>query len=122
MIEMAIILPLLILLLIGLCLGELGAFRYQQVAALAHESARWASVHGKEYAKATNKTIATKDDILQNVIKPRAIGLDLSKITHELLWNPEQNLVTVTIQYTWTPESFFAPRTFSCTAIALATY
>ncbi len=122
MVEMAIVLQLLILLLIGLCVGELGAFRYHQVAALAHEGARWASVHGKEYAKQQNKAIATKEDILENVIKPRAVGLDLNKISHEVKWNAECSLVTVTVQYTWTPEYFFSPRKFSCVAVALATY
>ncbi|HUP79699.1 MAG TPA: TadE/TadG family type IV pilus assembly protein [Pirellula sp.] len=122
MVEMAIVLQLLILLLIGLCVAELAAFRYHQVAALAHEGARWASVHGKEYAKQNNKAIATKEDILENVIKPRAIGLDLKKISHEVTWNAEASLVTVAVQYTWTPEYFFLPRKFSCVAVALATY
>ncbi len=122
MVEMAIVLQMLILLLIGLCVGELGAFRYHHVAGLAHEGARWASVHGKEYAKQTNKAIASKEDIFENVIKPRAIGLDLNKVSHDVKWNAEGSLVTVTVQYTWTPEYFFSPRKFSCVAVALATY
>lgn len=122
MVEMAIVLQLLFLLVIGLCVGELGAFRYHQVAALAHEGARWASVHGKEYAKQNNKTIATKEDIFENVIKPRAVGLDLNKISPEVTWNAEGSLVTVTIQYTWTPEYFFSVRKFSCVAVTLVTY
>ena len=121
-VEMAVVLPLLILLLIGLCVAELGAFRYHQIAALAHESARWASVHGKEYAKQTNSSIATSQDIFDHVIKPRAMGLDLNKITQEVDWDTKRNLVTVTVHYVWTPEAFFAPQTFSCTAIAFATY
>ena len=122
MVEMAIVLQLLFLLVIGLCVGELGAFRYHQVAALAHEGARWASVHGKEYEKQNNKTIATKEDIFENVIKPRAVGLDLNKISHDVTWNAERSLVTVTVQYTWTPEYFFSARKFSRVAVALATY
>ncbi len=122
MVEMAIVLQLLFLLLIGLCVGELAAFRYQQVAALAHEGARWASVHGKEYARQNNKSLATKEDVLENVIKPRAIGLDLNKISHQVTWNAEGSLVTVSVQYTWTPEYFFLARKFSCVAVALATY
>ncbi len=121
-VELAIILPVLMLLLIGLCVLELGTFRYQQIAALAHESARWASVHGKEYAKQTGQSIADAEDILENVIKPRAHGLHLSKLTHELHWDEGENLVTVRIVYTWTPEAFFTPQTMTCTAIALATY
>ncbi len=121
-VELAIVLPTTILLLIGLCVTELGAFRYQQVAALAHESVRWASVHGKEYAKQTGGTIATREDIFKNVIKPRAIGIDPNKIDCDVQWDVEKNFVTVKIQYTWTPEAFFAPQKLSCTAIAIATF
>lgn len=121
-VELAMILPALMLLLIGLCAVELGAFRYHQIAALAHESARWASVHGKEYAKQSNRSIATSEDIFEKVIKPRAKGLDLSKLAHRVQWDKEGNLVTVRIEYTWTPEAFFSPQMLSCTAVALATY
>ena len=121
-VELAIVLPTVILFLIGLCVAELGAFRYHQIAALAHESVRWASVHGKEYAKQTGGNIATRDDIFKNVLKPKAIGVDLNNIVCEVQWNEEQNVVTVKIQYIWTPEAFFAPQKISCTAIALATY
>lgn len=121
-VELAIVLPTAFLLLIGLCVAELGAFRYQQIAALAHESVRWASVHGKEYARQTGGNIATVDDIFTNVIKPRAVGVDLNNIVCEVQWDAERNVVTVKIQYIWTPEAFFAPQKLSCTAIALATY
>lgn len=121
-VELAIVLPTTILLLIGLCVAELGAFRYQHIAALAHESARWASVHGKEYARQSGGNIATREDIYKNVIKPRAVGLDVNNINYEVQWDADKNVVTVSIQYIWTPEAFFAPRKLSCTAIALATY
>ena len=121
-VEMAIILPLLILITIGLCVAQLGAFRYHQIAALAHESARWASVHGREYAKQTNRHIANSDDIFENVIKPRAIGLNLGKLTHKLVWEKDGNVVHVSISFVWTPEAFFTPRSISCTATSLASY
>lgn len=121
-VEVAIVLPLVMLLMIGLCVAELGAFRYQQIAALAHERARWASVHGQEYARQSNAVIATNQDIFEKVIKPKAKGLDLNKLSHNVQWNEEGNVVTVRIQYTWTPEAFFAPQQLTCTAISLATY
>lgn len=121
-VEVAIVLPLVMLLMIGLCVAELAAFRYQQIAALAHESARWASVHGQEYARQSNSSIATEQDILEKVIKPNAKGLDLNKLSHNVQWNGEGRVVTVRIQYTWTPEAFFAPQKLTCTAISLATY
>lgn len=121
-VEMAVILPLLFLITIGLCVAQLGVFRYHQIAALAYESARWASVHGKEYAKQNNRHIANSDDILENVIKPRAMGLDLSKLTHKLVWEEGGNVLHVSISYVWTPEAYFTPRTISCTTTTLATY
>ena len=39
-VEMAITLPLAVLLIMGLLVGGLGVFRYHEVAALAHEGAR----------------------------------------------------------------------------------
>jgi len=121
-VEMALVLPGLLLLTIGLCVAELGAFRYHQVAALAHEGARWAAVHGKDYARRNGKSLATASDILENVIKPRAAGLDLSKVTHEITWEHNNALVTVKVNYVWQPQAFLPSRTFSCTAMALATY
>lgn len=123
LVEMAIVLPPLMLMGIGLCVAELGVFRYHQVASLAHESARWASVHGKNYARRAKKPIASTNDILNNVIEPRATGLDLSKLTSVLEWNENFTAVTVTVSYQWTPEAlFFAPKTFTCAAVALSSY
>ena len=122
-VEMAIVLPLFMLMSIGLCVAELAAFRYHQVASLAHESARWASVHGSNYARRAKKPIATTNDILKNVIEPRAIGLDLSRLTAVLEWNEDLTALAVTVNYEWAPEAlFFVPQTFTCTAITLSSY
>jgi Flp pilus assembly protein TadG len=123
LVEMAIILPLVMLVGIGLCVAELAVFRYQQVAALAHESARWASVHGKNYSKITKQPVASNSDIWENVIEPRAVGLDTSRLTSDLQWDAKYTSVKVTVSYQWTPEfAFFAPKTFTCTAILLSSY
>lgn len=45
-VEAAIALPVAFLLILGTCVIGLGVFRYQQVASLAREGARYASVHG----------------------------------------------------------------------------
>lgn len=121
-VEMAVVLPVLVIVVLGLCVAQLGVFRYHQVAALAHESARWASVHGKEYSKRTNKPIATREDILENVIRPKAFGLDLERVTLDLQWDSSNSLVAVTVGYRWMPEILFVPQTLSCTAVSLATY
>lgn len=121
-VEMAIILPLVMLIGIGLCVTELAVFRYHQVAHLAHEGARWASVHGPGYSQFAKQPVATTQDIIDNVVKPRATGLDLSKLTTELEWDEDHTSVKVTIRYQWTPEAFFAPGTFTCTSVALTSY
>ena len=45
-VEFAAVAPVLILLLFGTVVGGLGIFRYHQVATLAREAARYASVRG----------------------------------------------------------------------------
>ncbi len=50
-VECAIVLPLTFFLLFALVLGSMGMFRYQEVATLAREGARYASTHGHQYRK-----------------------------------------------------------------------
>ena len=45
-IEGAIVYPVLLTLMLILIVGAMGIFRYQQVASLARQGARYASVHG----------------------------------------------------------------------------
>lgn len=121
-VEMALVLPVLLLIVIGLCVAQLGAFRYHQIAALAHEGARWASVRGQEYAEQSGERMACREDLIEQIIRRRAAALDLKRLDVELQWNANHSLVTVTVRYQWIPEAFFVPRTMSCTAMALATY
>ncbi len=82
LVESAIVYPLLFLVLLGTVILVLGVFRYMEVAALAREGCRWASVHGSQYAKDTGKPAATTSaDVYNNVIVPQAVGLNLSKLT-----------------------------------------
>ena len=46
LVETAFVFPVLIVLMIGLIVGALGVFRYQEVASLAREGSRYASLHG----------------------------------------------------------------------------
>src|SRR5205807_1052801 len=99
----------------------MGIFRYQEVANLAREGARYASVHGYQYAyENTGKTAATPTDIYNNAILPQAVCLDSDKLTYSVTWNqsnapfrmsadyehPIANTVTVTVTYKWIPEWF----------------
>ena len=122
LVEMAVILPVVFLLIFGLIVGGIGIFHYQEVARLAREGARWAAVHGTDYAREKNTTAATASDVYDNAIKPNIVTLDTSKITYSVSWDranspwslsptdnfekPVGNTVSVTVTYQWMPEWF----------------
>src|SRR2546421_3371267 len=87
LVEFAIVAPLAFLLLLGLVIGGLGIFRYQQVAFLSREATRWASVHGAKYAQDTGQPAATPADVYQQVIVREATALDLSRLTYSVTWD-----------------------------------
>ncbi|HET6882986.1 MAG TPA: TadE/TadG family type IV pilus assembly protein [Pirellulales bacterium] len=136
-VEVAIIGPATFILVMGLMIGGLGVFRYQQVARVANDAARWASVHGTLYASATNQPAATALDVYNNAIVPAATGLDLSKLTYSVTWNTSNspshtvvqsgttinvaNTVTVTINYQWMPQAFVGQQNMSCTSVRVMT-
>ena len=51
LVECAFVYPLVFLFTLGLVVGGMGVFRYQEVSHLAREAARWASTHGAQYRK-----------------------------------------------------------------------
>lgn len=134
-VEMAIVGPMAFLLLIGLLIGSLGAFRYQQVSRLARDASRWAAVHGTQYATDAKVSAPTATDIYNTAIKPYAQGLDLSKLTYTVTWNTNNsvshqavvggqtvtvaNTVTVTINYQWIPEAYLGGKTMTSTSVAV---
>jgi Flp pilus assembly protein TadG len=131
--ESALVFPVTFLLMFGLIVGGLGVFRYQEMASLARRAARYASVHGTQYAKDTGNSAATPDDIYNNAIKPYAVSLDLTKLTYTVSYNTSnspgtvgvqngdvvnmRNTVTVTIQYYWVPEALLGGITLTSTAV-----
>ncbi len=132
-VEAALVLPVGFMFIIGMVVLGLGIYRYQQVASLAREGARYASVHGSLYAQATGNSLQASD-IYNNAIKPMAIGLTLSNLTYQIQWGtdvtgswvwtnwvsstsspptspnssgtPLYNGVQVTITYKWVPEMY----------------
>jgi hypothetical protein len=131
LVEFAMVGALTLLLLLGLLIGGMGVFRYVEVASLARECSRWASVHGKLYQQDTGSPAAAQQDIYNNVITKQAVGMDLSELKCTVGWqsgnSPYQlvnnqavpNTVTVTISYQWLPEAFVAgPITLSSTSVS----
>lgn len=121
--ESAVVLPTLLFLIFAIVVGGFGVFRYQQIAMLAREGARYASVHGGQYQAETGKPAATPQDVYNNAIVPLATNLDLSQMSYSVNWSnnsnmpycvdvnhdyetPTRNTVTVTIWYNWFPEVF----------------
>ena len=132
-VEMAIVGPLVFMLLVGLLVGSLGVFRYQQIARLARDASRWASVHGTSYASDTKLTAATSTDVYNTAIQPYAQGLDLTKLGYTVTWSTSNspshkvtvnnqtikvaNTVTVTITYQWIPVAYLGGATMSSTSV-----
>src|SRR5687767_14944556 len=87
LVEMAIAMTVLFLVLFGLILGSIGVFRYQQVAQLAREGSRWASVHGATYAREQKKPAATPQDVYEQAIRPRATAMDPNNLSYAVSWD-----------------------------------
>jgi Flp pilus assembly protein TadG len=137
-VEFAVASSATFLILLGLIIGGLGIFRYQQVARLARDASRWASVHGTQYALDTKNPAATAQDVYNQVIAPNATTLDLSRLTYTVTWNTDNspfhtatvngqqvkvaNTVTVTINYKWIPESFLGAITLGSTSVSVVSY
>jgi Flp pilus assembly protein TadG len=126
--EAAIVYPILFFLILALIIGGVGVSRYQQVALLAEEAARWTCVRGSGWQKDSNSSAVTVSQIRQDVVLPMTVGLDPSKLTVAVDWingitgdvvswdssnrspttrNSNQdevaNRVRVTITYLWSP-------------------
>jgi Flp pilus assembly protein TadG len=118
-VECAIIFPTTFLLILGLIVGGLAIFRYQETAALARAGARYASTHGNQYRRdaswgtgtagtaagtsngyiwyTTDPTAAQGTDtswtgnIYDSAVRPNIIGLDPAFITFQVGWPPVIN-------------------------------
>jgi Flp pilus assembly protein TadG len=136
-VEFAVVCPIAFFLIFATIVGGLGIFRYQQVAALAREGARWASVHGKQYADETGNPAATPEEIYNQAILPLAVALDPDRISYSVTWDadnapltvdedfetPTGNTVTVTVNYQWFPGMYLAgPYTLTSTSVAQMMY
>jgi Flp pilus assembly protein TadG len=124
-VECAMVYPVTLLLLFGLIIGGLGVFRYQQVASLAREGARYASVHGTKYAQMTGQPAATPQTVFDQAIQTRAVGLDSSRLTYNVTWSPDNRQgsdVTVQVIYSWVPEGYLNPITLSSTSTMRMSY
>jgi Flp pilus assembly protein TadG len=138
LLETALVLSLIVLVLLGTITLGLGVFRYEQVAELARQGARYASVRGGQYQQETGQAAATSRDVYTQAILPNAIGLTPSNLSYSVSWDDSSrmplyytstgstwraNNVTVTVAYQWFPELFVTgPIYLSSTAVMPITY
>jgi Flp pilus assembly protein TadG len=135
--ESLVVLPILVFLILSTVVGGYGVFRYQQIAMLAREGARYASVHGGQYQQDTGNPAATAADIYNNAIAPFATSLDMKQLNYSVSWNsnnmpytmngdyekPTGNTVTVIVNYKWFPEMYLmGPITLTSTSTVPMSY
>ena len=135
LLEFAIVAPVVLFTMFAIIVGSMGVSRYQQVAALARYGARYASLHGADYADEKNLPAATATSITA-LLKANNVGLKAEKLTCTVTWNssnrpltttnyeaPKGNTVTVTVSYQWLPEMYLAgPYTFTSTSTTQMLY
>jgi Flp pilus assembly protein TadG len=137
-VECAVVYPSVFIFTLGLVIGAAGVFRYQELASLARRAARYAAVHGTQYAKENNTTAPTPDQIYNSVVVPNLVGLDSSKLSYSITYNTSNqpthtttvnanvvavtNTVTVTLTYQWFPEAFLGGITLSSTSTMPMSY
>ena len=121
--EAAVVYPVTMLLLIGTTVLGLGVFRFNELQALAREGARYASVHGPNYAAAQNSSYATSDAVL-TYVESLSAGLQTNNLSCSVIWNPNPpttatpSTVTVQLTYSWLPEAYFQYQPVTMTAVS----
>lgn len=104
LVEGAVVGSLALMLLLGTVVVGLGVFRYQQVADLAREGSRYASV---------NSTSKPSNSAMKTYLQTYAAGIDPNKLSCSVTWGT--GVVTVSVSYQWTPEAFLGPSTITLT-------
>ena len=120
MLESAVVYSVVLMLLLGTMVMGLGVFRYQQIAALAREGSRWASVHGPTYQSEQNQSAISNTDVMTNAILPKALVLDTTALTCQLTMT--NGKASVTLTYKWTPEAYFSAITMNSTSVTPILY
>lgn len=119
LVESAFVLPVVLLILLAILAGAHGVFSYHEVAALAREGARYASVRGTRYARTTGQPVATPEDVYTNAIVPRMVALRPDRTTYAVTWDTDPrpgNTVTVRVTTVWLSTAVFGNWTLTSTS------
>lgn len=127
MAEAAVVYPVAITMILLTIITGLGMYRHQEVAYLAREGARWASVHGPKYQTDQNAAAPTATDVMTNAINSKLVAITTSQLTPTLTWNVAATPPTITfkLNYTWVPGAYhtiIGTKTFTSTSTQLITY
>ncbi len=91
-VEFAVVSSVTFLLLFGLIIGGMGVFYYQEVAHLAREGSRYASVHGGQYHldgvdQRTGVPQVDSSADVASCLQSKIVALDRSKLTVTATWS-----------------------------------
>src|ERR1700732_4912793 len=141
LLECALVYPAVFFFLLALLLGGLRLFRYEAMASLARETARYACVRGSGYQKGTGTASPTQSQIQTNIVQAMGVGLQTANLTTQVWWidmntgtvsswdssskapttnnssgQPIAAHVRVTVSYQWSPEVYLVgPLTLTST-------
>jgi Flp pilus assembly protein TadG len=79
-VETAVVLPVFLLFVLGILIGGISVFRHQQVAWLAREATRYASVRAGEYEGEFGRAVTTQE-LVDAAVTPYAVGLEPARLT-----------------------------------------
>ena len=101
-VEFAIVGPATFLILLGLVVGGLGVFRYQEVAHLAREATRYASTHAGDYQlegipAATGVASVSANSDIQAYLAGKTVALDPTKLTVNTSWSAPASIVPLNL-------------------------
>src|SRR5260370_10159175 len=101
-VEMAVVGGVVFFLIFGFVVGAAGIFRYQEVAHLAREGARYAATHGGQYAMEgipakTGVPAIYSSSAMRTYLLPKASLLDPSQLTITVSWSPPAGATPVTM-------------------------
>jgi Flp pilus assembly protein TadG len=113
-VEFALVAPAVLALIFGVIVGGLGIARYQEVAHLARDCARYASTHGGNYqregtAQQTGVPAVSSSSDLRSLIETKAATLDPSKITVNISWTAASGITPVNIPTYADPNPYLVP-------------
>jgi Flp pilus assembly protein TadG len=94
LVECAVVFPLTFVLVVGMMVCAMGVFRYQQMAYLAREAARYAAVHAGQYQQENVAAIrdgtlpdVTSAYLTTNIVRAKAVSLDTSNLQVDVKFN-----------------------------------